>query len=215
MGKDPLASPFFDFAALDAAPLTRDPFAFVIVPNFIKPAAFKDIASAFPHVPGPGSFPPETLAISGAFQPLLDELVGSYFQRAIERKFEIDLAARPKMLTIRGHARHKDGAVHTDTATKLITVLLYMNDAWSEEGGRLRLLRSPSLDEAIAEIPPLCGTLLAFRRSDVSWHGHAPYEGPRRVIQFNWMTKNEAAAWQRGRHLASAAFKKISRFLSL
>jgi hypothetical protein len=146
---------------------------------------------------------------------LLDELDGPCFRQAMERKFEIDLAGRPKMLTIRGHARHKDGAVHTDTATKLISVLLYMNEAWSEAGGRLRLLRAPKLDEPVAEIPPVGGTLLAFRRSDVSWHGHAPYEGPRRVIQFNWMTKDEAAAWQRGRHLASATFKKMSRFFSI
>lgn len=214
MGQDPLTNPFFDFDALDTAPLTRDPFAFVIVPNFIKPAAFKNLAAAFPNVPGPGSFPPETLAIGSAFQPLLDELDGPSFQQAIECKFGIDLTGRPKMLTIRGHARQKDGAVHTDTATKLITVLLYMNEEWSEEGGRLRLLRTPKLDEAVAEIPPVGGTLLAFRRSDVSWHGHAPYEGPRRVIQFNWMTKNEAAAWQRTRHLASAAVKKMSRLFS-
>lgn len=215
MGKDLLASPFFDFGALDAAPLTRDPFAFVIVPNFIKPAAFKDIAGAFPNVPGPGSFPPETLAIGEAFRTLLDDLDGPCFRQAIERKFEIDLTGRPKMLTIRGHARRKDGAIHTDTATKLISVLLYMNEEWDEDGGRLRLLRAPKLNEAVAEVAPVGGTLLAFRRSDVSWHGHAPYEGPRRVIQFNWMTKDEAVAWQRGRHLASAAFKKMSRLFSV
>ena len=211
MGTDPLASSFFDFEALAAAPLTRDPFAFVVVPHFIKPSAFKDIADDFPSVPGAGSFPPKSLSIGARFRTLLDELDGGCFQQAIERKFDIDLMDRPKMLTIRGHTRRKDGAVHTDTETKLITVLLYMNETWDHEGGRLRLLRSPSR----------CGIgrgfaggrhFFAFRRSDVSWHGHEPYAGPRHVIQFNWMTKNEAAAWQRGRHLATATLKKVISF---
>ena len=38
------------------------------------------------------------------------------------------------------------------------------------------------------EVPPTEGTLLAFRRSNNSWHGHKPFSGLRRVIQFNWVT---------------------------
>jgi SM-20-related protein len=215
VGHDLLVSPFFDFEALEAAPLAREPFTFVVVPNFIKPAAFKAIASDFPGVPGAGSFPPETLTISNGFRALLDELHGPRFQQAIERKFNIDLTGRPKTLTIRGHARRKDGAVHTDTATKLISVLLYMNEAWSDDGGRLRLLRSPKLNSVVTEVSPVGGALVAFRRSDVSWHGHGAYAGPRHVIQFNWMTDNKAAVWERCRHLATAALKKVSRFFAL
>jgi hypothetical protein len=215
VGTDLLASSFFDFDALDAAPLAREPFPFLVVPNFIRPAAFRDIVSDFPRVPGAGSFPPDALAISHRFQTLLDELGGSCFQQAIERKFGLDLAARPKMLTLRGHARRKDGTVHTDTSTKLISVLLYMNQEWSDHGGRLRLLRSPNLEEAVVEILPVGGTLLAFRRSESSWHGHAPYAGPRQVIQLNWMTGESVVFRERGRHFATAAFKKISRFFSI
>lgn len=40
---------------------------------------------------------------------------------------------------------------------------------------------------ATAEIQPLYGTLVAFRRSDHSWHGHLPYAGQRRVIQVAWL----------------------------
>ena len=40
----------------------------------------------------------------------------------------------------------------------------------------------------IAEVPPLAGTLLAFRRSENSWHGHKPFDGLRRAIMLNWMT---------------------------
>ena len=46
------------------------------------------------------------------------------------------------MYTVRGFVREKDGSIHTDSETKIITVLLYMNEDWREDAGRLRLLRS-------------------------------------------------------------------------
>jgi len=33
----------------------------------------------------------------------------------------------------------------------------------------------------IVEVPPSDGTLVAFKRSDNSWHGHKPFSGKRRV----------------------------------
>ena len=46
------------------------------------------------------------------------------------------------MFTARGYCWLKDGKIHTDTESKIITALLYMNRAWAPAGGRLRLLRS-------------------------------------------------------------------------
>ena len=34
------------------------------------------------------------------------------------------------MITVRGRCAAKDGRIHTDTPTKLITVLIYFNDQW-------------------------------------------------------------------------------------
>jgi len=200
---------FSDYELFDAAPLVRDPFAYVVVPHFIRRDSFARIASDFPLVPGAGSFPLESLDIRGAFRGLLNELDGDAFQRAIEHKFELDLSGCPKMMTVRGHARQKDGAIHTDTASKRVSVLLYMNEDWDAEGGRLRLLRSPNLDDAMIEIPPAGGTLVAFKRSSCSWHGHRTYIGARRVIQLNWMTTKEAARREHRRHAAAAVFKNL------
>jgi SM-20-related protein len=53
-----------------------------------------------------------------------------------------------------------------------------MNPSWENAGGRLRLLRSGTdLDDVILEVPPVEGTLLAFKRSYISWHGHKPVFG--------------------------------------
>ena len=85
-----------------------------------------------------------------------------------------------------------------------------MNDAWEPQGGRLRLLRSGTdLNDIVVEVPPIAGTLIAFKRSDNSWHGHEPFDGERRVIQFNWLTSEGNRQIAMLRHHTSAAFKRV------
>ena len=72
------------------------------------------------------------------------------------------------------------------------------------------MLRSGNnLDDIILEVPPTEGTLLAFRRSNTSWHGHKPFSGPRRVIQFNWVTSEAVVRREQNRHRFSAWMKKL------
>ena len=61
---------------------------------------------------------------------------------AFEEKFGIDLNGRPTMITARGRCGTRDGNIHTDAVTKIITALVYMNPHWEEAGGCLRLLVS-------------------------------------------------------------------------
>lgn len=108
----------------------------------------------------------------------------------------------------------KDGGIHTDSKTKIITVLLYLNEHWSEEGGRLRLLRNGTdLESYAAEVPPTDGTLLRFLRSNNSWHGHKPYEGPRRAVQFNWVTSEDVVKKEQGRHRLSTRVKWLKHLV--
>src|SRR5579859_7380463 len=76
----------------------------------------------------------------------------------VGRPARSDLAGRPTTTTVRGQCSPKDGKIHTDSLSKIITVLLYMNPGWEQAGGRLRLLRSGNdLEDMIAEVPPLEG----------------------------------------------------------
>jgi Rps23 Pro-64 3,4-dihydroxylase Tpa1-like proline 4-hydroxylase len=115
------------------------------------------------------------------------------------------------MYTVRGFVREKDGSVHTDSETKIITVLIYMNERWQADAGRLRLLRSPDLEDWAAEVPPHGGTLLAFKRSDRSWHGHKPTSGQRRAVQLNWVTSQEVVDHEQRRHGISTKLKKFKK----
>ncbi|MHB1426018.1 MAG: 2OG-Fe(II) oxygenase [Gemmataceae bacterium] len=198
-----------DLAAFRATPLTRAPFPFLIVPHFVKPAARAAVNADYPIIDSPGSFPVAGLTYGRGFQNLLDELSGPEFRTACEEKFGINLSGRASMITVRGRCGTRDGNIHTDAVTKLITVLIYMNPTWEQSGGCLRLLRSPhDIEDVIVEIPPIEGTLLAFRRSDNSWHGHKLFVGPRRVIQFNWVTSQGVERREVFRHRVSAWMKK-------
>ena len=175
--------------ALRATPLVREPFEYLIVPGFIEAAAFAAINADYPKISARGSFPVDEVSYGPAFQTLLDELEGDAFRAVFEEKFGVDLAGRPTVTTVRGQCGPGDGQIHTDSKSKIITVLIYMNSAWEPAGGRLRLLRSGNdLNDVLVEVPPVAGTLLAFKRSNNSWHGHEPFVGERRVIQFNWLT---------------------------
>jgi len=199
--------------SLEQMPIQEHPYPHVVVPEFVSPDAFSSVVADFPKVPGPGSHPPSELKIRGYFRQLIDELHGDDFRRAIEAKFGVDLAGRPTMYTVRGYTRPKDGSIHTDSKTKIVTVLLYLNDKWDDDGGRLRILRSGTdLDDYVAEISPTQGNLLAFVRSDTSWHGHKPFEGRRRAIQFNWVTDQEIVDKEQARHRLSTRVKKVKSF---
>lgn len=200
--------------AFKDTPLETDPFEFVLMDDFLSGEALAQAQATYPKVPGPGSHPPHGLNIEGAFQKLIEELRGPAFQKAVEEKFNVDLTNRPTMYTVRGFCRAKDGKIHTDSTTKIITVLLYMNDAsWDSSGGKLRILRNGTdLEDYVHEIEPRGGRLLVFKRSDNSWHGHHSFEGPRRAIQLNWVTDQSVVDREQSRHGFSSRLKKMFGF---
>jgi SM-20-related protein len=204
------ARTYLTLEAFERTPLISEPFAHVIVPGFVAEDGRAALARDFPRIDQPGSFPVGELRFGPAFRAFLDELEGPALRAAMARKFGLDLAGRPTMVTVRGQARPADGRIHTDTPSKLITVLIYMNEAWEAPGGRLRLLRRrDDLDDAVAEVPPAAGTLLAFRVTPHSWHGHKPASGPRRVVQLNWVASAGVVRRERLRHGLSARVKRL------
>ena len=204
-----------DLERFRETPLTREPFEFLIVPEFVKADARSAIHDDYPEVDRPGSFPLAEVSYGTVFARLIEEMRGNEFRKAFEEKFDIDLTNRPDMITVRGHCSEKDGKIRTDSETKIITILIYMNARWESAGGQLRLLRSgDDLDNMIIEVPPTEGTMLAFRRSNNSWHGHKPFSGPRRVIQFNWVTSEAVVRREQNRHRLSAWMKKLRGALS-
>jgi hypothetical protein len=197
-----------DVEAVRGATLVAEPFPYLMVPGFVKSDSIDGIEKDFPRVAHAGSFPLPTLQYGPQFQVFMDAIRGPEFTAAVGAKFGMDLAHRPTMITVRGQSSARDGQIHTDSVTKLITVLIYMNGKWESPKGRLRLLRSPDdLNAVAAEVPPDEGTLVVFRNQPNAWHGFEAFEGPRKVIQLNWVTNARVVWWEQTRHKVSAFFK--------
>lgn len=200
-----------DLTAFEEAPFNREPFKFTVVENFLKLGHLDPVLADFPAISDPGLFPLRELNYGPRFGSLIDEIQSKDVEAAFSEKFEIDLSGYPMMVTVRGHAQRKDGRIHTDTPTKIVTALLYLNQDWEEEGGRIRFLGSKNLEDSLGEVPPNGGTLIAFKRNDVSWHGHKPYVGVRRYIMFNWMKDSATATRQISRHSLTARAKRWAK----
>ncbi len=199
-----------DIEKLRAAKVATEPYNYVVVPGFLSPETVRAINATYPKIDKGGSFPIESLDDSMAVREVIAELDRPEFEATIEEKFDVSLDGRPKMYSLRGWTRAKDGQIHTDSKDKIITVLLYLNDTWQQPGGRLRILRNgDDVDDFVAEVPPDNGTLLVFKRSDNSWHGHHPFEGQRRSLQMNWMTSDASKGFHAIRHKLSAVVKKV------
>jgi hypothetical protein len=204
----------FDFAKLNATPKNAVPFDHTLVPAFVNAEALDAINADWPDIGKPGSFP---LSEVGPLKPAVKDFVAALesdaFRSAIETKFGLNLKPHPTIITFRDRCRARDGKIHTDSKDKVVTVLVYMNKrtgGWQDKGGKLRLLRGPeTLENYTSEIEPVDGNMLVFRCTRDAWHGHESYEGPRHVMQMNWLVDDAALRKNATRHRISAFFKKL------
>ena len=204
--------PILDIEKVRKASAETSPYEHVVVSDFLRGEWHEKLLKDYPVLKKAGSFPLPTTTYGESFRKLIDEMNGDAFREAVEEKFSIDLKNKPTMFTVRGRCRSKDGKVHTDSESKIITVLLYMNLPWQEQGGKLRVLRSNDINDATREISPDIGNLLIFKRCDSSFHGHLPFEGERKVIQMNWVTHQKYVDHEQKRHLWSSLLKNMGLY---
>ncbi|WP_245524080.1 2OG-Fe(II) oxygenase [Methylobacterium nonmethylotrophicum] len=188
-----------DVEAVRAAPLAHDPYRYFLGERVLRPEAIADLKRDFPAIAKPGYLTVDEVQLTGRFKDLIDELESDAFSQVLSEKFGIDLVSCPRLTTIMRRSQPKYGAIHTDGPSKVMTLLVYMNDEWdAPEAGRLRVLYDGERFEPYAvEVPPTMGTMFAFLRADNSWHGHRPFEGERRVVQVAWV--KDAAELERKR----------------
>ena len=189
--------------ALRAAQLHTDPFDYLVAPGFLDADTLARVNDDYPPIDSAANHALENLSPGPAFSALMDELQGPALAGAIGDIFDLELATLPTTVTVRKFCERTDGNIHTDHKSKIITVLVYFNETWEHEDGQLRLLRSKNdIEDYAAQVPPLGGTLLAYRRTDHSWHGHTRFVGERRMVQVNYLDQSPLAV----------AAQRISRF---
>lgn len=190
-----------------------EPFSFVVARDQLPDAARSALAADFPRYAGAGFFPHEERDCGPSINRLIGELTSRAFADAIGTRLGLpDLGSFPTLVTICGSLNKRHGTIHTDSRSKIVTALVYLNEHWPDtSGGCFRLLnRLDDIDDLVLpEIPPLYGHLVAFRRADNSFHGHLPYEGERRVIQVAWLTSEDEKRRKTRRGRLSRLFKKM------
>lgn len=200
--------------ALKAAPVQNDPYPFFVVDQCVRPERLAAVLEQTPRIRDGGSFPMTNFSTGPDFEALLAELHGPAVREVLEQKFGLSLAGRPSVTTARGYSRAKDGRIHRDSKTKLVTVLIYLNAEWPAQTGKLRILRSRTdLNDYVAEIAPTGGSLVAFKVTENGWHGYPAFEGERRSIQFNYVVDDGAVHKHQTRHGFTAWLKKLKRAL--
>ncbi len=192
-----------NYDALRQGVVQHDPFDYLVVPGFISPDVLQSVNADYPAIDSAANHDLENLTYGPRFGEVMAVLRGPKFASIIGELFDMDLATLPTTVTVRKFCERTDGNIHTDHKSKVITVLLYFNESWDHEDGQLRMLRSKDdIEDYAAQVPPLGGTLLAFRRTDHSWHGHTRFVGERRMVQVNFLDQSPIAV----------AAQRISRF---
>ena len=190
-----------------------DPFPFLIAHRQLPQDAAEELARDFPRYPSAGFFPHEDSDCGPAINRLVEELTSRAFADAIGERLGVpNLGELPSLVTICRALNKRHGTIHTDSRSKVVTALLYLNESWPDiSEGCLRFLhRVDDIDDLVVpEVRPLYGNLVAFRRADNSFHGHLPHEGERRVIQVAWLTSEDEKLRKTQRGKLSRLFKKL------
>lgn len=198
-------------AAFDDAKVVTTPYTFFLTDSLLNKKAAAALRKDFPDITKTGYLTLDEIATQGAFKTLLDELQSDAFAAMVSAKLGFDLTSYPRLVTVMKYSSPKHGRIHTDSASKLATLLVYMNDTWDDGGaGRLRALYNErDFKPFAAEVPPTMGSSFAFLRSDNSWHGHEPYEGERRVVQITWLTSADELERKKKRNSFSQKLKQL------
>ena len=201
-----------DLTRIRNAPVKTEPYPYFVVEGAIAAKDAPKVAKDFPEIDRPGAINVHDTDYGPAFATLLDDLQGSDFRRLIADKLDVDLDARDIVINVRGQMRLTDGNVHTDTPSKLVTVLLYFNEPGEMDKTSLRILKNGrDLDDFVEEVQPRLGNMRVFKVTPDCWHGHKAVPGRRLSLQLNYLSGIQT----RGKHqLAHRLVGRMKRKLS-
>ncbi|HXI86656.1 MAG TPA: 2OG-Fe(II) oxygenase [Parvularculaceae bacterium] len=203
-----------DFDAMARAEVSTTPFRFMKASGTLSREQAGAVRRDYPAIAKSGYHPLSQFKAEGAFAELIADLQSPRLAEILSEKLGLDLKDKPRMITIRKLSKEGDGRIHNDSASKIATMLIYLNDDWNDaEGGAIRALNGPdSMDDYAAEVSPVAGNVFAFARSETSWHGHPPFAGERYVVQTTFLVSEEALARKENRGGLQLLLKKLNPF---
>jgi hypothetical protein len=110
------ATKLLNFDAVEKAPLTTEPFSFMVAKDVIPADMLARVNADYPHIDRPANFKPESLTYGPLFAQVLEDLDSPEFERMISRKFDIDLSQTTKTITVRKLSEPSDGNIRRSAA---------------------------------------------------------------------------------------------------
>ena len=206
-----MALTLIDLDAIRTAETQHEPYDYFTSGGFLKADAIGQLRAEFPDIRKTGYFPAADTELTPTFRKLIDELESPELTEALSARFGTDLSPFPRLTTIRKLSARHEGAIHCDSKSKVMTMLVYMNDDWGSADGRLRVLYDEhDMDRYKLEVNPQMGNVFAFMRADHSWHGHTPFAGERRVVQIAWIRDQAELDRKMKRSRFTSLFKVIT-----
>jgi hypothetical protein len=211
----PQPAPLLDPARLATTGTTvlHEPFPLLVAHDQLPAEAARGLEEDFPRYGSAGFFPYAEGDCGPAVRTLVDAITAPAFADALGAQLGVEnLGGYPTLVTLCQSLNKRHGTIHTDSRSKVVTALVYLNEDWPDtSGGCLRFLKKIDDIDALVlpEIRPVYGTITAFRRADNSFHGHLPFEGERRVIQIAWLTSEEEKQRKTKRGRFSRLVKKL------
>lgn len=207
-----------DLDRIRNAPVKTEPYPYFSLTDAIAADQAPALAAAFPNIDRAGAIDASQTDFGPAFGTLVEELKSDAFRRVIADKLDVDLDDRDIIINVRGLTRLTDGNIHTDTPSKLVTVLLYFNLPGQAGEGEtsLRILNNgKDIDNYVEEIPPVLGTMVAFKVTPNCWHGFKPFVGRRHSLQLNYLSGVKTAGkHQLGHRLIGRMKRKLAHVLA-
>lgn len=200
-------------SGLNLAQVRNAPFCFLVAPSQLPAEAASTLDADFPKYGAAGFFPWDPGECGPSVNALIESITDPSYADVLGGHLGIErLSQFPVLVTLCRLLNRRHGTIHTDSRSKVATALVYLAPSWPNgSAGALRFLnRIDSIDDLAApEVAPVYGTIVAFKRSDNSFHGHLPFEGERRVIQIAWLTSEEEKLRKTQRGIFSRGLKKI------
>jgi len=184
-------------AEIANAALSTSPYRWGTVDNLFEAAVATELMATYPMTPyqtvigrdGEKSYEYEARLLVGmgdhepadpedlapSWRNLARELCSTAYRSAIGELTGYELASVPIEVNVFHYGVGAWLGPHVDLVDKLVTHVLYFNETWdAAEGGCLRILYSPDIDDVAAELRPIVGSSSVVVRSDRSYHAVTP-----------------------------------------
>jgi len=189
-------SPLLELGRLNQVPLCAEPYRWAFIDKLFSPINAARLAETFPKdkvkkVAGSDGekgyqYFTRSLVQMGASQAsnpeglsdvwtgLTRDLLSPAYRQTISRITGLDLSDALLEVNVFHYGPDCWLGPHLDLKEKLVTHVLYFNQAWNRDyGGYLKVLGSSDMDDVVAECLPLAGNSALLVRSDNSWHAVA------------------------------------------